>query len=207
MKTIAIISGKGGAGRSTTSIHLAVEAESRGMTTAILDLDPQASAAGWADNRQDETPTVTSIQATRLVKTLSVARHSGAQLVIIDTAPWSADAAVTAAEQADLILIPCRPGIFDLRAIGATAKIAKLVGKKAFVVLNAVRPGSRHVVADAIEAVHIHGLEVSPFVIHQRASYSHALVSGCGAQEYEPHGKSASEIASLFTWVRAQIAC
>ena len=47
MKTIAILSNKGGAGKTTIVLHLAVAAERRGVTVAVIDLDPQASAAEW----------------------------------------------------------------------------------------------------------------------------------------------------------------
>ena len=207
MKTIAVLSQKGGGGRTTTSIHLGVEAERKGFAVAILDIDPQASAAGWADNRQVETPSVTSIQPTRLPKALDVARSSGADLAIIDTAPHSSDAAIAAAEQSDLVLIPCRPNILDLRAIGPTVKISKLVGKPAFVILNAVPHQAPRIIEDATNTVRKHGIKVAPVVIHQRASYAHALIVGKAAQEYDPLGNCVDEIASLFAWVRRQLAC
>jgi len=77
-----------------------------------------------------------------LVASVSLNQGSPAQarLAIIDTAPHSADAAIIAAEAADLVLVPCRPGILDLHAIGSTAWIVKLAGKPAFVILNAPRP-------------------------------------------------------------------
>jgi Mrp family chromosome partitioning ATPase len=52
MKTVAIISQKGGAGKTTVAIHLAVAAEQHGLRTAVFDLDPQASATSWADRRK-----------------------------------------------------------------------------------------------------------------------------------------------------------
>jgi chromosome partitioning protein len=54
MKTVAILSGKGGSGKSTIALHLAVGAERRGYSVAVLDVDPQASAATWADSRASE---------------------------------------------------------------------------------------------------------------------------------------------------------
>jgi len=45
MRTIAIISQKGGAGKTTIGIHLAVADQLRGMNTALFDLVPQASAS------------------------------------------------------------------------------------------------------------------------------------------------------------------
>src|SRR4051812_10256439 len=129
MKVLAIISQKGGAGKTTLTLHLAVAAELAGLTAAVIDLDPQPSATGWRDTRTTETPAVVSAQAARLTKVLETAAGHGVALAIIDTAPHSESSALAAARAADLILIPCRPAILDLRAIGTTVDLAKLAGK------------------------------------------------------------------------------
>ena len=206
MKTIAILSQKGGTGKTTIALHLAVAAERRGFAVAVLDLDPQASAAGWKDSRPDEGPSVTSIPSTRLDKALKVAENAGAALAIIDTAPHSADAAVAAAEAADVILIPCRVGILDLRAIATTARIVKLTGKAAFVVLTAAPIRAPRLMEDAEAAVRQHGLPIAPVTIHQRSAYAHALTAGQTAEEYEPAGKAAEEIGELFKWLGEMLA-
>jgi chromosome partitioning protein len=206
MKTVAILSQKGGTGKTTLAVHLAVAAERRDVAVAVLDLDPQASAADWKDSRADESPSVTSIQSSRLRKALEVAESAGASLVLIDSAPHSADAAVAAAEAADLILIPCRAGILDLRAIATTARIVKVTGKPAFVVLNAAPIRAPRLMEDATAAVQQHGLAVAPVVIHQRSAYAHALTAGQTAEEYEPEGKAAEEIGELFKWLAKLLA-
>ncbi len=206
MKTVAILSQKGGTGKTTLAVHLALAAERRDVVVAVLDLDPQASAADWKDSRDGDTPSVTSIQSSRLGKALEVAESAGAALIVIDTAPHSADAAVAAAEAADLILIPCRAGILDLRAIATTARIVKVTGKPAFVVLNTIPPNSPRIVADAIAAVQQHGLPVAPVVIHQRSAFAHAITAGQTAEEYEPEGKAAEEIGALFKWLGSLLA-
>jgi chromosome partitioning protein len=201
MFTVAILSQKGGTGKTTMALHLAVAAEKAGQLAAVIDLDPQASAAGWKDSRQAETPVVVSVPATRLPQALEAARAGGADLALIDSAPHSGDVALAAAETADLILIPCRAGILDLRAIGATARIVKLGGKRAFVVLNAMPPRAPNVLADARAAVAVHGLEVSPVSLQQRAPFAHALTAGQTAHEYEPDGKAAEEVTQLYAWL------
>ena len=108
MKTIAIISQKGGAGKTTLALHFAVGAGERNQSVAIIDLDPQASAAGWKDLRTDERPAVVSTQPARLAQVLATALNHGVELAIIDTAPHSESAALSAARAADFILIPCR---------------------------------------------------------------------------------------------------
>ena len=205
MRTVAIISQKGGTGKTTIALHLAVAAEQAGQLAAVIDLDPQASAAGWKDSRAGETPAVVSVPATRLSQALQVAKEAGADMTVIDSAPHSSDVALAAAEAADLILIPCRPGILDLRAIAATARIAKLAGKSAYVVLNTMPPRAPNVLADAKAAVAVHGLAVAPISIQQRAAYAHALTAGQTAPEYEPGGKAAEEIAQLYEWLRTTL--
>jgi chromosome partitioning protein len=205
MKTIAIESQKGGTGKTTTALNLAVAAERAGHTAVVIDLDPQASAAGWKDTRLAKTPVVVSVPPTRLPQALQAAQDGGVDLVLIDTAPHVESAALAAAKAADLILIPCRAGILDLRAIGTTADLVKIAGKPAFVLLNAIPPGATRLIADARAAVAVHGLEVAPVAIQQRAAFGHALTAGQTAQEFEPGGKAADEIAELYGWLRMQL--
>jgi chromosome partitioning protein len=201
MHTVAILSQKGGSGKTTLALHLAAVAASFGQVAAVADIDPQASAATWKDSRPVDTPVVISIPAARLTQALEAARSAGADLALIDSAPHAGDVALAAAEAADFVLIPCRPGILDLRAIGATARIVKLAGKRAYVVLNAMPPNAPNVLADARAAVAVHGLEVAPFSMQQRATFAHALTAGKTANEYEPKGKAAEEIVALYQWL------
>jgi chromosome partitioning protein len=204
MKTIAIISQKGGAGKTTLAVHLAVAAESTRKSAAIIDLDPQGSAASWKDLRDGDTPAVVPATVSRLAQVLETAAKHGAALAIIDTAPHSESAALAAARAADLILIPCRPAIFDLKAISTTVDLAKLAGKPACVVFNAVQP--RGSLADeASTAVESYQIEIAPVRIAQRAAYVHALTVGQVAQEYEPEGKAAEEIKHLYKWTCKQV--
>jgi chromosome partitioning protein len=206
MYTVAILSQKGGTGKTTLTLHLAVASERAGHSAAVIDLDPQASAAEWKDSRSAETPVIVPVPSTRLRQALEAARAGGAALTLIDTAPHATDVALAAAEAADLILIPCRAGILDLRAIGTTARAVKLAGKRAFVVLNAMPPRAPNVLADARAAVAVHGLEVAPITMQQRAAYAHALTAGQTAQEYEPTGKAADEMSHLYRWLYHELA-
>src|SRR2546426_12742731 len=202
MYIVSMLSQKGGTGKTTLSLHLAVASETAGKRAVVIDLDPQASAAEWKDSRESDTPVVVPIPSTRMPQALQAAREGNADLVLIDTAPHSRDVALAAAEAADLVLIPCRAGILDLRAIGTTARAVKLAGKTAYVVLNAVPPRASHILADARAAVAVHGIEVAPVGLRQRAAYAPALTAGETAQEYEPHGKATEDMAAFYTWLR-----
>jgi chromosome partitioning protein len=204
MKTIAIISQKGGAGKTTVAIHLAVAAEQKGMKTALFDLDPQASAASWSDKRQIPSPTVVSAQSVRLPGLLKQAEAQAADLVIIDSAPNADAASLAAAQASDLILIPCRPAAFDLNAIGTTLNLASVAGKPAFVVLNAVPPMGK-VGEEARRALQGGGVQVATPVLHQLVAFTHAVNDGRTAQEFDPKSKAAAEVESLFAWIRKQV--
>src|SRR5258707_13932498 len=104
MKTVAIESQKGGTGKTTTSLNLAVAAERAGKAAVVIDFDPQASAAGWKDTRPGDTPVVVSVTPARLPQALQAAQDGGAELVLIDTAPHAESASLAAAKAADLIL-------------------------------------------------------------------------------------------------------
>jgi chromosome partitioning protein len=204
MKTIAIASQKGGTGKTTTAVHLATAATLGGFDAVVIDLDPQGSAATWGDDRGDAAPEVISGQATRLNVLLESASREGFDLVVIDTGPAADAAARRSAELADLVLIPCRPSAFDLKAIRTTLDLVEATRTPAFVVLNAAPIRSRSV-EEARDVVTSMGAKVAPVVICQRAAYGHSIIAGQTAQEFEPQGKAAEEIAALWRWVQGEL--
>jgi len=201
MKVVAIISQKGGSGKTTVAVHLAVCAELAKQTAAIIDLDPQLSALEWFSRRKSETPEVITATPERLPALLKQAKANGADFAIIDTAPHSDRAAIIAASHADLVLIPCRPSAFDIAAIGTTIDILKLskVIDKAAILLNAAPP--RGIMTEKAAAGLSEIIPVVPIYMYQRAAYSHAINGGYSVEEYEPHGKAAEEIRALYKWI------
>ena len=79
------------------AVHLAVAAEKAGHTTALIDLDPQASAVKWSNRREDDSPVVISVHSTLLDQVLETAEENGVSLCILDTSPHSESAALDAA--------------------------------------------------------------------------------------------------------------
>lgn len=204
MKILSVLSQKGGAGKTTLSVHLAVAAEQKKKSTVLIDLDPQITATEWAESREAETPIVVSCQAKLLDKYLKTAEENGADLAIIDTAPHSERDALAAARAADYVLIPCRPEIFDLRAITHTIDMVRLTRIPAGVVLNAA-PYRGRMPEDAAEVVEELGMPLAPVTVVQRAAYRNALPLGLTVLEYEPKGKAADEIWTLHRWVTKQL--
>jgi chromosome partitioning protein len=205
MRTIALISQKGGVGKTTLAIHLATAFQAAGNQTLLVDLDPQTSAAEWKDARQAEQPYVMAVPPSRLGKTLEAATQNQAELIVLDTAPHSEGTALDAARAADLILVPCQPSIMDLRAMRKTADLLNYLKKPTYAVLNEV--AAQGTVADeAAKAIIAQfGMPVCPIRLGQRVAFNRCLLAGQTAQEYEPGGKAAQEIESLRQWVSAQL--
>ncbi len=206
MRTIVVVSQKGGTGKTTIAINLAVAAERAGLPAVIIDLDPQASSAAWRDLREAEGPAVQSVQPARLAATLKAAADAGAKFAIIDTPARSENAALEAVRAADIALIPCRPGFFDTAAMSFTANLLKLAGKPGFVVFSQVPTRAESLLAEVTEALSSYGLKPAPATVHLRAAYSHAIPGEQSAQEYEPKGKAAAETTALFRWLQSVLA-
>lgn len=200
MFTVAVIAQKGGVGKTTLALHLGVEAAKAGPV-AIVDIDPQSSAAQWADARVATGPTVTACPPARLTVTLNRVERNGTRVAFIDTAPAVESPALAAVRAADFCLIVSRPGILDLRSIGINVEIAKLAGKPVAAVINAAPAQGGQALAAAEIVQKWYGVEVCPVVVRQRAVFGHALARSKCAQEVEPAGKAAAEVAALWDWL------
>lgn len=201
MPSIGFLAQKGGAGKTTLAVHLAVLAGD----ALMVDLDPQRSAAEWWESRAAELPELAVGEASDLVGALAASRRDW---VLIDTAPHAAEDARTVAGLVDLVVIPTRPAILDLRAIRATVEIVQRAGARAVIVLNSC-PAARgiaeaSVTSEARTVLAAYGLPVAPVAIIQRAALTHALNDGRAVTEYEPNGKAADELRSLWRWISAQ---
>ena len=205
MPTIAVISQKGGAGKTTLAIHLAAAAQAAGSVALIVDTDPQATASQWAAWRADAPPEVIDSPPPRLAAKVAQAQGQGAEVIVIDTPPHADSAARAAVEVADLVLIPCRPSAFDLSAIQTTAKLTQLLKKPAFVVFTAGSPNAPRIYAEAGELVEGFGTPPCPVLVPDRAAYRHASAEGRTVMEHEPRGRAADEIRELYTWTCRQL--
>ena len=86
MKTVAIISQKGGSGKTTIAVHLAVCAERAKKRIAIIDLDPQGSALEWFNRREAETPEVVRAVPEQLAALLAQAKATGINYLVLQLA-------------------------------------------------------------------------------------------------------------------------
>ena len=201
MKVLAIIGQKGGNGKTTTALGLAVAASLAGRPVALIDLDPQATAANWSDRRGHETPAVVSCQVSRLAQVLDAAAKQGAKLAIIDTPGKSTDALIAAAKAADFVLMPIQPQLFDIETLGSLKDVLTLAGnpRSAVLVNRAPIQGKRH--AETQEAAAAQGFTVCATVVFSRAAHGDAGNLGKTAIEYDPKSKAAQEMAELYAYI------
>ena len=205
MKILALLAQKGGAGKTTIAVHLAVHREQQGGSVLLVDVDPQGSTLNWWRSRQPDTPLMVETTAARLPQVIEAARTDQVDLVIIDTPPYSSIEAARAADLADLVVVPTRPAILDLRAISTTVDLVKASRHQAVLVLNACPPGRGGVeptiVREARRGLESYGLPIAPVALTHRVAFSHALIDGRAVTEFEPKGKAAQEIRELSNWL------
>lgn len=208
MKIITLLAQKGGTGKTTLSIHLAVLAAARNLKVVIADIDPQQSTTFWNERRTDSSPGVMPMTVSTLKQNISKLTNQGVNLLVIDTAPHSHEDAIIAAQLADFILIPTRPAILDLQAIGSSVKIVKSIDGKAAIVLNGCpfpgKNGERAIVSEAREALAGYGIPVAPAAISNRVALSHSLIDGKAVTEFESESKAADEIRELMNWINQE---
>ena len=209
MFTIALVGQKGGTGKTTISVGLAVAAAQAGHTVAVIDLDPQATASKWKDRRTEDNPAVVSAQASRLKPALDAARGAGVEFAIIDSAGRSDDSAMAAARAADLVLVPTRTSIVELETLPQVTDLLRIADsvRRSFVVLNALHTSDG---AAGIEEARqvldlLYGFRTCPVHLCQRSAYSEAMVTGSTPQERDPEGKAGQELSRLFQFACAQL--
>ncbi len=206
MRTIAFVTQKGGAGKSTLAASLAVAAQDMKETVCVVDMDPQGSLTNWARTRGCDDVTVVASGAARLPGTLAGLAAKGFTLAIIDTPGAEGPASSAAMATADLNIIPARPSLFDLWASANTRAALKAIGADFVFLLNQCPPAQQSArVRDGAEALEEMGALITPLIL-ARVDYQEAARHGCGVTELNPNGAAAEEMRALWTSIRRRLA-
>ena len=204
MKVIVFANQKGGAGKTTLTGHLAVQAEQEGLgPVALMDSDPQGSLAEWWNERAAETPVFLSADLSLLSEQLEALKKAGIKLVVIDTPPAVTETISNVIAFADLVVIPSRPSPHDLRAVESTIKLVEQAKKPMVFVINGAAQRAK-ITADAAIALSQYG-KVAPVTIYQRTDFAQSMIDGRTAQELDANSRSAKEIQELLKYVRKQL--
>jgi chromosome partitioning protein len=204
MKTIAFLSQKGGSGKTTLAVHMAIAANESGEHVVLVDTDPQKTATAWSDVRKKDSPIVATVAPAELHNVLAAAQKERITLAIIDTAPHAAPDAVRVVQAVDLVVIPCRPTAFDLAAVASAVDIVRAApSTKAVFVLSAC-PFRSPEIEETRAALSGYGLDVCPSIVTDRRAFARAVASGRGVTEFENDGKAAIEIRALWKWLKGR---
>ncbi len=124
MNVVAFASRKGGAGKSTLAAHLAVHLHRPTRPCLLIDDDPQGSLTLWNELRAERALPLKIVKR-GTADIVKKAKRNGIEWILIDTPPNSSMSVVEAIEAATLVIIPCRPGLFDIDAVQETIALAR----------------------------------------------------------------------------------
>ncbi len=204
MRTITFATQKGGCGKSTLAIGLAVAAVQLGERVSLLDTDRQGTVSNWRGRRSFLEPSVERVaDGYELERSMRRLANKGCTLTIIDT-PGTNDMSITAAlRAADLCLIPARPSVADIEATHPTLYMIRKLGKDFAFVLNQVPPQG-HRPSEAAAALNRVGALALPYIV-TRNDHQDALGVGLAVSEFAPDGKAAEEVRTLWVWVKRKL--
>ncbi|MCE3289329.1 MAG: chromosome partitioning protein ParA [Caulobacter sp.] len=209
MRTLAILSRKGGTGKTTVSLHLAMAAWLSGRGVLLADCDRQGSAQEWRRERQVGGPVVFSTKTPALFATQQAAHRAGRDLMIIDTSPSASEDLAEAVRCADFCLMVLRPSFLDVRAIRETAELVARFGKAGAFVINQAPPrrAGREMacVGDTVAQLSGLGRPIMPIGLRARIAYQSAVAEGRSVQETAPQSAAALEIGGLWRAVEERL--
>lgn len=209
MQTVAVMSRKGGAGKTTIAVNLAVAAQARGRRVLLADLDVQRSAVEAMRLRPRMSPAVFEAAPGKLFQLRQVCERERFDLMIIDTPPAPEVDVLEAVRNADFCLLVARPSFLDIAAVARSGEMVRRLGRPYATVLNQA-PGPRagvetRPVLQAIEALKVAGMRPTPVGLRARSSFQTAMALGLSVEEYRPGSPGAREIERLWAFVAEQL--
>jgi chromosome partitioning protein len=198
---MGVLNQKGGAGKTTLAVNLAVVFAQAGNRVLLVDADPQGSALAWSAARERDPlfPVVGMAKPTLHKDMPELARDY--DMVVIDGAPRVNDLGRAAIMASDLIVIPVQPSPYDVWAASETATLIN-EARQFKDRLRAVFVVNRKIVNTAIGrdvagALAGFGFPVSEVALHQRVIYAESAARGLAVIEADPASEAAREITRL----------
>jgi len=207
MIVVGVIGQKGGGGKTTVSLSLAVASAEQSLAAAVIDIDQQANAAKWRDRRTSESVAVIGTLQSRIRQTLETARSHGADFVVIDSPGHNDSAAMETARASDIVLLPVEAQMFHFDTLPAMRDLIRIAGDTpAYLLLNKLHP-TASVQAERlkhmIEAAYT--MPVCPVHLSRLDIYATSADLGLTPLEQDPKGKAAQEIRGLYKFLCQQV--
>ncbi len=199
---IACAGQKGGVGKTTTAISIAVEAQERGLRVLLVDGDPQGTVRVWHGVAQESghtAPMVMLFGETMHKELPPIARDF--DLVLVDCPPAIAEVQRSALLVADTVILPCGPTAQDAWSLLRTVKLIEEARKRrprldTRILINRVKAGTA-LGRGARDVMLKFGEDVMATEIHDRVAYPEAIAEGRGVTTYAPHSEAADEVRAL----------
>ncbi len=209
MKTITVLSRKGGSGKTTLAVNLALMAFLAGRKVMLADIDPQRSASDALRNRSEPGPTLIDGVVGKLFHARSTAMREDYDYLFIDTPASPETDVAQAVNLSDLCLVVGRPSFLDLAPIVRSAEAVRRLGKSGFVVLNQAHTSKAEVAPvaypDIIEALRFCGLPLAPHGLRARDIFQTAMANGRCVPECDGAGPAARDLERLWAFVEANL--
>ena len=194
---ITVAQQKGGAGKTTLAVNLAVEFLSRGQRVALLDTDPQGSLGRWFMARRDgvgvEGMDFSTASAWGVSYECEKLRKTN-DMVIVDTPPKVDADLRPALREADLVLIPVASSHLDLWAVDGVLDLIQREGRAAMIVLNRWKSGTK--LADEVAQAAEGKARIAGARLGSRVAFAEVLGQGRGVAE-GPKSPARAEVAAL----------
>lgn len=201
MMIISLLNQKGGVGKTTLAVNLAMGLALNGNRVMLMDADPQGSSLTWSGNREGEAPfPVVGIPKPTLHKELPKLANNY-DFIIVDGPPRVYDVTRSAILASDLILIPVTPSPYDVWATEETVKVINEVkpfkeNLKTFFVIN--RKIMNTVIGrDVIDALASYDITVMKSQLCQRVGFAETAGEGKTVLETTPESPASDEIRAL----------
>jgi chromosome partitioning protein len=212
MRSIALLTRKGGAGKTTLTASLAVAAAAAGEKVIAFDLDSQGSLVRWPERRKaanaPNSVVIEPLESERLPQLPAIFEGLagvGFTLAVFDTAEADRGALSLVIDSVDLCLLPARPARLDVDATAATFRSVFLAKRSAAFVLNQCPSTYRSLRAsEAGEQLIRLGVLAEP-MLPASIDFQDAIAAGLGVTEYARGGKAAQEIEALWHWIDARL--
>jgi chromosome partitioning protein len=190
MKKAAVVSAKGGVGKTTIALHLMILACLAGTRAAIYDADDGESSLEWGRTRERSFGSLSPIYAHPV---------DDVDLLIVDTPPNSYTELPRLLSGSDLVLIPTRPGGLDLKLTRRTIDMVRQLGLPMAVVLSLPAPRMPEI-EEASKWLKAEGVPIAG-LIHHRVDIGRAGLQGKALHELDSTSKGCEEFVRVYEYM------